>query len=72
MAISFYKRLTGSVEIKNTPVWVLPNIWKLGQVRNAKFDTKVYNKILPNAEKCQGYSFYRFWVIKEKPTGGEK
>ena len=72
MAISFYKRLTGSVEIKNTPVWVLPNIWKLGQVRNAKLDTKVYNKILLNAEKCQGYNFYRFWVIKEKPTGGEK
>ena len=24
--------------------------------------------MLLNAAKCQGYSFYRFWVIKEKPT----
>ena len=27
--------------------------------------------MLLNAAKCQGYSFYRFWVIKGKPTGGE-
>ena len=26
--------------------------------------------MLLNAAKCQGYSFYRFWVIKGKPTGG--
>ena len=25
---------------------------------------------LPYAAKCQVYSFYRFWVIKGKPTGG--
>ena len=24
--------------------------------------------MLLNTAKCQGYSFYRFWVIKEKPT----
>ena len=24
--------------------------------------------MLLNAAKCQGYSFYWFWVIKEKPT----
>ena len=24
--------------------------------------------MLLNAAKCQGYSFYRFWVIKGKPT----
>ena len=57
-------------EIGNTPVWVLPNIWRLGQVKNTKFITKVSNKILLNAVKCQGYSFYRFWVVKVKPTGG--
>ena len=28
------------------------------------------NKMLLNAAKCQGYTFYRFWVIKEKPAGG--
>ena len=26
--------------------------------------------MLLNAAKCQGYSFYRFWVMKRKPTGG--
>ena len=26
--------------------------------------------MLLKAEKCQGCSFYCFWVIKEKPTGG--
>ena len=25
--------------------------------------------MLLNAAKCQGYSFYCFWVIKGKPTG---
>ena len=27
--------------------------------------------MLLNSAKCQGYSFYRFWVIKGKPTGGK-
>ena len=57
------------MEIGNTPVWVLPNIQRLEQVRDTKFGTNVSNKILLNAAKCQGYSFYRFSVIKGKPTG---
>ena len=28
--------------------------------------------MLLNGAKYQGYSFYRFWVIKEKLTGGLK
>ena len=28
--------------------------------------------MLLNAAICQGYSFYRFWVIKGKPTGGDE
>ena len=27
--------------------------------------------MLLNAAKCQVYSFYRFWVVKGKPTGGK-
>ena len=27
--------------------------------------------MLLNAAKCQGYSFYRFWVIKAEPTVGK-
>ena len=69
MTIFFYKGLTRNPEIGNTPVWVLPNIWRLERVMHAKFGTNVSNRILLNAAKFQGYSFYRFWV-KGKPTVG--
>ena len=62
--------LTRNPEIGNTPVWVLPNISRLGQVMDTKFGTNFPNRILLNAAKFQDYSFYRFWVIKGKPTGG--
>ena len=61
MTISYYKRLTENLEIGNTPVWILPNI---------KTGASVSNKMLLNAAKCQDYSFYRFWVVNGKPTGG--
>ena len=69
MTIFFYKGLTRNPEIGNTPVWVLPNIWRLGRVMYTKFGTNVCNRMLINAVKFQCYSFYRFWVIKGKPTG---
>ena len=69
MTIFFYKGLARNPEIGNTPVWDLPNIWRLGQVIDTKFGTIVSNRMLLNAAKFQGYSFYRFWVIKGKPTG---
>ena len=42
----------------------------MGQVKDTKFDTNVSNKTLLNTEKYQSSSFYRFLVIKGKPTGG--
>ena len=60
--IFLYKGLTKNPELRNTPVWVLSHIWRLVQVRDTKFSTKL------NAAKYQGYSFYRFWVINIKPT----
>ena len=48
---------------------VLIYIWRQGRVRNAKFGTNASNEKLLNAAKCQGHSFYRFCVIKRKPTG---
>ena len=53
MTIFFYKGLTRNLEIGNTPVWVLPNIWRLGQVRDIKFDMNLFNEKLLNAAKCQ-------------------
>ena len=70
MIISFYKRLTRSPGIRNTSVWVLPYIWRMGWVRITKFSMNVSNIMLLNAAKCQCYSFLRFWVIKTKSTGG--
>ena len=64
-----YKGLTRNLEIVNTPVWVLPSILRLGQVRDTKFGPNVSNKMLLNGLKCTGYGFYRFWVIKWKPPG---
>ena len=49
-----YKGLTRSLEIGNTPVLVLPNIWRLEQLRDTNFGTNVPNEILPNASKCHG------------------
>ena len=71
VTIFFYKGLTRNLEIGNTPVRVLPNILRLGRVRDTKVGTTVSNKILLNALKSQGYSFYRFWVTMGKPTGGK-
>ena len=72
MTIFFYKGLTRNLQIRYTLVWVLPNIWRLGQVRDTKFGKNVPNEMLLNAAKCQGYSFYHFGVIKGKPTRGVK
>ena len=38
---------------------------------STKFGTNVSNRMLLNAAKFRGYSLYRFWVIKGKPTGGK-
>ena len=70
MTIFFYKGLIRNPEIGNTHVWVFPHICRVGQNMDTKFGTNVSNKILLNAAKFQGYSFYRFWVIKGKPNGG--
>ena len=69
MIIFFYKGLTRKPEIGNTRVWVLHNIQSLGQVRDTKFDANISNKIFLIAAIYQGYSFYRFWVIKGKLAG---
>ena len=66
MRIFVYKELTRNLEIRNSTIWVLPNIWRLGQVRDTKFGTNLSNKKLLKSAKYQGYSFYHFWVIKNK------
>ena len=36
---------------------------------DTKFGTNVLDRMLLSAANLQGYSFYRFWVIKGKLTG---
>ena len=62
LTILIHKGLTRNQEIGNTPVWVLPNTWRLGWVRDSKLGTNVSYEMLLNAAKCQGSSFCRFWV----------
>ena len=69
MTIFFDKGLTRNPEIGNTPVWVLPNFWRLRRVMDTKFGTNVFNRMLLNTANFQDYSFYCFWFIKGKPNG---
>ena len=69
LTIFFYKRFARNPEIANNPVCVLYHIWRLAWVWDTKFGANVSNEMFLNAAKCQAYSFYDFWVIKEKPTG---
>ena len=49
--IFVYKGLTRNPEIGNTSVWVLPNIWRLGRIRDTKF---VSSEVLLNAVHASG------------------
>ena len=66
MIIFFYKGLARNPEFGNVPseFCLISGDWD-------KFGADVSNEMLLYAAKGQGYSFYRFWVIKGKPTGGK-
>ena len=63
-----------------------PEIWKMeippcefspisgdwSKIGIPMFGTNVSYKVLLKAEKCQDYSFYCFWIFKEKSTGRVK
>ena len=70
MTIFVYQRLARSLEIGNNPVKVLPNSCIMGRVRDTKFGTNITNEKLLNTANCQGYSFYRFWVVRESKKLG--
>ena len=73
MTIFVHKRLTRNQEIWDMPVWVLPDIWRLGQVRDTKFGTNVSSKRLRIVNAVRVNNFYCFWVMKAKSIvrGGE-
>ena len=57
MKIFLNKELIRNLKIENTPVRVLPNIWRPDQVRDTKFGANVSNKMSLNATKCQARHF---------------
>ena len=58
MIIFFYKGLKSrNPEIRNTPVLVLPNTWRLGRVRDIKLDADVSNEKLLNAANVRVTAF---------------
>ena len=65
MPIFVYKGLTRNPEIENNPVWVLPNMCRLGRIRDIKLGTNVSNKMLMNAVK------YLSGLLREKKLGRE-
>ena len=68
MTIFFYTELTRNSEKRSNPVRVFLNIWRLRQVRDITLGTTASNKMLLNAAKCQGNSFY----LRENQQGGER
>ena len=60
VTIFFYKGLTRNLETGNTPIWVLPDTWRLGRVMDNKFGKNVFNRMLLNAAKMPGLQLLPF------------
>ena len=65
----FIRDRTRNPKIGNTPILVLSNIWRLGRVRNAKFGTNVFDKMLMNVAKCQGFRLSQ--LLRENQSEGK-
>ena len=66
----FRRDLTRRPEIGNTPVWLLSNTWRLGQIRDTKFGLNIFNKKLLNDTKCQVLNFHHFLSYYRKTNRG--
>ena len=71
ITIFFYKGLTRNLEIGNTPVLVLPNIWRLVQVLDTKFGTNVSNKIWCKISGLQLLPFFELLRENQLDGGGD-
>ena len=67
----FYKGLTINLEIGNTPVWVLPNIWGQVQVIDTKFGGNVSNKIYWRLENARVGGFTASELLRENQQMGK-
>ena len=62
--IFVYKGLTGNREIRNTPVWVLPNIWRLGSIRDTTFSTNLQILHIYNIFLLELLNLDAIWLLK--------
>ena len=59
IALFVCKGLTRNAGIRSTPIWVLPNILRLAQIKDTKFGTNISNKKLLNVGECKMFVRYR-------------
>ena len=67
-----YKGLIRNLEIVNNPVWVLPSILRLGQIRDTEFGPNVSNKMLLNAQNVRVTAFTIFELLRKNQLGRDK
>ena len=59
IALFVCKGLTRNAGIRSTPIWVLPNILRLAQIKDTKFGTNISNKKLLNVGECKMFVRYQ-------------
>ena len=69
--IFLYKGLTRNLEIRNTPIWVFPNIWRLAQFSHTKFGTHVSKKYYWMLRNARVIDFTVSELLRENQLGGE-
>ena len=71
MTIFIYKGLTRKLEIGNTPVWVLPNIWRLGKVGYIKVSTNLLIKCGWMLQNARVTAFTVSELLRENKQGNK-
>ena len=69
MTVSFYKGLIRNLEIGDTPVWVLPNIWSLGRVKDTKFGANMPNEMYWKSQYVKVTAFTVSELLRENQQG---
>ena len=64
-----FRKLTRNPENGNTSVWVWPNIWRLGRVRNTKFGTNISIKSYWMLQNAKVTTFSVSELLRENQLG---
>ena len=67
MTVFLYKGFIKNPEMGNTPVSVLPNIWRLGRVMDTKFGKDVSNEMLLQNARVTAFTVSEF--LRENQQG---